>query len=185
MGLRGCRGIWAAIICSDRAPVGEVWWATCERSSTHAKVMQGNLPRCGPGVTKRLPMAKNTSGLGLGLAALLLFVGLRIDYATACSLVSLAASMEESIRISNGYWIATALIGAICVTVALYRRRWIFSFIIVAAVLIFHPSWTVWPSYGPDCAFANVEASQAALVVVCLLLSNHLFQILRTRRRLP
>jgi hypothetical protein len=133
------------------------------------------------------PMTKNASALNaLGLAALsMLFAGLWPALSQACSLISVEWSTEESIRISIYYWMGSAVVGAMCIAAGLYRGRWILTLVVVVAVLIFHPSWTVRPVYGPDCTFANVEASQASLILVGFLLSYHLFRIVRARRRLP
>ena len=119
----------------------------------------------------------------VALAVLFLLAGLWPEFVHACSLVDVEAAKEESIRISNSYWIGSAVLGAICIAAGYYRGHWIPSLVIVAAVLIFHPRWTMDPLYGPDCAFRNVEASELALALIGVLLSYHLFQIYKARTR--
>jgi hypothetical protein len=118
----------------------------------------------------------------IGLAALLiLLAGLWYDAARACSLVDVAASRAESMALARYYWAGSALLGGMCIAAAWYRGRWPVTSAVVAAALNFHPAWTVAPVHGPDCTFANVEASQAVLTVIAVLLSYHLFRVFKAK----
>lgn len=116
--------------------------------------------------------------IALGLA-----VALWANPIRACSFVDEAAASAASIRISNYYLLATALLGIICVLVAFYRRRWFWSLIVVALVLIFHPSRTITPLHAPDCTYPNIELSQAAFALVAIMFVFHLWRIVVARRR--
>jgi predicted cobalt transporter CbtA len=129
-------------------------------------------------------MARSSSLKTIGFATLLL-LGACADLAFACSMSDVPAAEAESIRISNYYWIASVLLGGICIVAAVYRRHWIVSATIVATILVFHPSRTVRPIYGPDCAFANVVASEYVLALIGALLAYHLFCIFGARQRVP
>src|SRR4051794_1605935 len=104
----------------------------------------------------------------LRLATILLFFGsFSSDSTLACSLGNGAASTVEAVTTAGYYWIASSVLGGLVILIELSLRRWlsIISAIIVV-LLIFHPTWTVAPAYGPDCSFQNVEASQFVLAVI-------------------
>jgi hypothetical protein len=103
------------------------------------------------------------------------------DPALACSWVDDAASRAESIALARYYWAGSGLLGAMGIAAAWYRGSSLITLVIVAAALIFHPAWTVAPVFGPDCTFANVEASQAVLTLIGVLLSYHLFRMFKAK----
>jgi hypothetical protein len=59
------------------------------------------------------------------------------------------------------YWIASVALGGMVICIEYFRRRYSLISGIIIVFLIFHPTWTVSPSYGPDCVFVNVEAFSA------------------------
>jgi hypothetical protein len=111
-------------------------------------------------------------------------VGLRADPLSACSFVDEAVASAESIRTSNYYLLASGFLGLICILLAFHRRRWVLSLIVIILALAFHPSWMISPMHGPDCSYPNVEASQAVLALIVVLLGYHLWKVVDARRRL-
>lgn len=101
------------------------------------------------------------------------------NVASACSLVDARTAISDSVIKSSYYWIASVVLGTIIAGIVIYYRRWLWSPIVVTILLIFHPTWTVTPSFGPDCSFQNVEASQWVLTLIGLLLAYQLFSIWR------
>jgi hypothetical protein len=104
--------------------------------------------------------------------------------ALACSLINVEVSVATSIKTSATYLIASVLVGALLIALELYRRRSSIVLVLATAMLVFHPYWTVAPSYMPDCTFLNVEASQAVLaalvVMLCYRLAESLVAYFRT-----
>jgi hypothetical protein len=114
------------------------------------------------------------------IAASLLFPIISLVCATgafACSLVNAQASMANSVALTAKYWIASILIGAVLIGLEFYKARWPVLLAITVALLVFHPRWFVPAGYWPDCTFVNVEASKAALVVICLMLAYRVIRI--------
>ena len=103
--------------------------------------------------------------------------------ASACSLVSVEAARWESIVVAGYYWIASIVLGAAIVGIVVYCRRWLWSPVVVTALLVFHPTWTVAPHYYTDCSFQNVEASKFVLILIALLLAYQIFSIKRSSRK--
>jgi hypothetical protein len=77
--------------------------------------------------------------------------------------------MARAVAESGKYWIASIVVGSALITLELYRGRpWLFP-ILAAMLLVFHPFWMLPPSYGPDCVFPKVQASEVILIVLCLI----------------
>jgi len=103
--------------------------------------------------------------------------------AFACSLVNEAASMSNAVAISGTYWIVSILVGGVIIGLEVYHKRWSLILALAVALLIFHPRWTVAALYMPDCTFINVQASQAVLAVLVVMLGYRLIKILLAFRR--
>lgn len=89
----------------------------------------------------------------------------------------------DSVVVSGYYWIVSMVFGAISVGLVVYHRRWVWNPLVITLLLIFHPTWTVAPLHWSDCSFQNVEASQALLISIGLLLAYQLFSIWRSSRK--
>ena len=105
--------------------------------------------------------------------------------ASACSMANEELARWDSVVVSGYYWIASMVLGSIIVGVVVYHRRWLWSPLVVAFLLVFHPTWTLAPAHGPDCSFQNVEASRALLVLIGLLLAYQIFSIWLSSRKAP
>lgn len=116
------------------------------------------------------------------LTTLLVANGLCMGPVFACSLVNVATSTAEAIALSYYYWLASGVLGLAIVFIEFRRRRRSLVLALTAALLVFHPAWTVSPLYGTDCNFINVQASQAVLAVIALLLVYQLARVMRLRR---
>jgi len=103
--------------------------------------------------------------------------------AVACSVWSLDDLIGDAFAHSRKYWIASILVGGVVVCLGEYRKRWSISTILTLALLIFHPHLTVWPFPMPSCQFISVQASQAALVLLLLMLGYLVIRILLMSRR--
>ena len=103
-----------------------------------------------------------------------------VNAASACSMVNEELARWDSVVVSGYYWIVSMVFGAIIVGLVAYHRRWLWSPLVITLLLIFHPTWTIAPLHGPDCSFRNVEASQALLILIGLLLAYQLFSIWRS-----
>lgn len=99
----------------------------------------------------------------------------------ACTLVDVQASMDEAISTSGDYFIASIALCLIIASIDAYERRLSIPLILSIMIVIFHPWWTVAPFYSTDCSFINVEASQAAGIVIAGLL---IFRAWHLRKRL-
>jgi hypothetical protein len=97
--------------------------------------------------------------------------------AIACSFVNPGAAIAEAVSISRQYWIASALLGGALIALEIYCRQRPRISVVTSLLLIFHPAWTVSPSYTPDCRFINVEASQAVLAVIGALLAYRVLRV--------
>jgi len=103
--------------------------------------------------------------------------------AVACSVWSLDDLIGDAFAHSRKYWIASIHVGGVVVCLGEYRKRWSISTILTLALLIFHPHLTVWPFPMPSCQFISVQASQAALVLLLLMLGYLVIRILLMSRR--
>lgn len=103
--------------------------------------------------------------------------------ALACSLVSVEASIAQSITTTWNYWIAALLIGAMIIRLEIRRRRWSLVPVLTAVLLVFHPAWTVPAEYMTDCTFINVYYSQVVLAVFLALLGYRIVTLIRFRKR--
>jgi hypothetical protein len=101
----------------------------------------------------------------------------------ACSLVDVEASTAKAVATSGTYWIISILLGGMIIGFEVYQRRRSLILVLTAALLIFHPRWTVPSLYMPDCMFINVQASQAVLAVLVVMLGYRVIKILLARRR--
>jgi hypothetical protein len=116
------------------------------------------------------------------VVALAILFDLGAGPALACSWVNDAAARADSVTTSNYYGVTSILIGLAIIWLEL-RRRWLSPIMLLAAALVvFHPARTVGPNYYPDCSFVNVQASQAVLIILCLLLGYRLLRIYYRRR---
>ncbi len=106
-----------------------------------------------------------------------------VNAASACSMVNEELARWDSVVVSGYYWIVSMVFGAISVGLVVYHRRWVWNPLVITLLLIFHPTWTVAPLHWSDCSFQNVEASQALLISIGLLLAYQLFSIWRSSRK--
>ncbi|WP_257170177.1 hypothetical protein [Bradyrhizobium sp. SRS-191] len=101
--------------------------------------------------------------------------------ASACSLVDVKTSIADAVLAAEAWWLASVLVAAAVVIVDIRRRPR--SLLVITAPLLAagHPAWWVQPSYGPDCAFANVEASQFVFAALCAMFCYQLVRAWRSR----
>jgi|SRR5215471_3126882 len=119
------------------------------------------------------------------MAAPLLVLTISLVCATgafACSLGNEEVAMANSVALTAKYWIASIVIGGVLIGLEFYKGRWPVVLAVTVALLVFHPRWFLPARFGPDCTFVNVEASQAVLVVICLMLAYRVIRIARSYR---
>jgi predicted cobalt transporter CbtA len=100
----------------------------------------------------------------------------------ACSVTNLEGFIADAVGTSRKYWIASILIGAVVMGLEAYQKRWSIILALTVALLIFHPHLTVRPLPGPSCEFASVQASQAVLAVLVMVLVYRVVKMLASRR---
>jgi hypothetical protein len=64
-----------------------------------------------------------------------------------------------------------------------YQKRWSIILFLTVALLAFHPHLTVRAFPMPSCEFISVQASQAVLAVLAVMLGYRLIRILLAHRR--
>ena len=118
-----------------------------------------------------------------GLASLFPTALLCAEPASACSFVNAEAAMANAAAVSVNYWIASILFGGTLIGLEFRQRRfWLFP-TITLALLVFHPRWTLPSFHGPDCVFANVQASQFVLATIVLMLGYRIVGRMLTQRQ--
>ena len=105
--------------------------------------------------------------------------------AFSCSLSDINWSISNALSLSTYYWVATGLVFAAIVALEIYRKALSSSVVLSAFFVVFHPRWTIPPTYNTACTFENVFASQLVLEVICTLLAWNLFSFIRTRSASP
>src|SRR5262249_33935493 len=99
------------------------------------------------------------------------------------SFVNLEAAMANAEAVSVNYWIASILFGGALISLEFHQRQfWLFP-TITLALLVFHPRWTLPSFHGPDCVFANVQASQIVLATIVLMLGYRMVGHMLTQRQ--
>lgn len=120
------------------------------------------------------------------LVVALLTVALLVHSSTelfACSLIDLKRAEAHALSTSGMYWIISGILGGAVVCLDVFQKRLSIEAVLAAALIIFHPRWTVRPSlFWTDCTFENVLDSQIVLAVICLLLGVRTFRFLRARK---
>lgn len=115
------------------------------------------------------------------LAAIVLAIFALPTSASACDLINSAAAQKQAVSIAWNYFAVSVVVAASVVGLMIYRRKWSNSVVLLLGVsLVFHPAWTIRPTYGPDCQFLNVEASQVELALMLLLLVAQGFILVRS-----
>jgi hypothetical protein len=91
--------------------------------------------------------------------------------------------MANAAAVSANYWIASILFGGALIGLECRQRRfWLFPGIALA-LLVFHPRWTLPSFFGPDCVFANIQASQFVLATIVLMLGYRMVGHMLTQRQ--
>jgi hypothetical protein len=91
--------------------------------------------------------------------------------------------MANAAAVSVNYWIASVLFGGALISLEFHQRRfWLFPAIMLA-LLVLHPRWTLPSFFGPDCVFANVQASQFVLATIVLMLGYRMVGHMLTQRQ--
>ncbi len=88
--------------------------------------------------------------------------GIAPSFAIACQPVNHAQFIEGSIQLSRLFWLITTFVAVGIVVLAKLRG----NFVIIALVamgVIFHPSWTASPMYGPNCESNSILFSKILL----------------------
>jgi hypothetical protein len=118
------------------------------------------------------------------LCAVLLLLGglLWTTTVSACSVRSLDGLIAGAIATSRKYWIASILIGVVVMSLEAYLKRWSLILAATIALLIFHPHLTLLAFPKPSCEFISVQASQAVLVVLLMMLGYRIVRMLVSRR---
>ena len=118
------------------------------------------------------------------LAALLFLLGglLWATTVSACSTRSWDGLIADAVATSRKYWIASILVGVVVMSLEAYLRRWSIILAATIALLTFHPHLTVRASPMPSCEFISVQASQAVLVVLLMMLGYRIVRMLVSRR---
>jgi predicted cobalt transporter CbtA len=101
----------------------------------------------------------------------------------ACSVRDLDGLIADAIATSGKYWIASILVGIIVICLEAYQKRWSAILALTIGLLIFHPHLTVRPFPMPSCEFMSIQASQAVLAVLVLMLGYRVIKILFAYRR--
>ena len=90
--------------------------------------------------------------------------------ANACSVYNVESFIEGIVVVSRWYWLASIIIVGLALFVHFRRTNSIILPAILVALIIFHPSWTVSPMFGPDCVGQSIVASKLVIfVLVCIL----------------
>lgn len=103
--------------------------------------------------------------------------------ALGCSIGDFDTWWDRGIYISRWYWALTAALGVMVMYLARRRSRALPTIAAVSLAIIFHPSWTVTPMWGPDCGHLNVQASELVMAVVVLMLAYHAFRLYHAKRQ--
>jgi len=116
----------------------------------------------------------------IGLGALLTLGSVLVwsSAAAACSVTSLDRFIAEAEATSRKYWIASILVGAMVMALA-HHRRWSITLAVTIAFLIFHPHLTIRAFPMPSCEFISVQASQAVLAVLAMMLGFRVMLVVR------
>jgi lysylphosphatidylglycerol synthetase-like protein (DUF2156 family) len=118
------------------------------------------------------------------VAALLLLLGglLWTTTVSACSVRSLDVLIAGAVATSRKYWIASILIGVVVMSLEAYLKRWSLILAATIALLVFHPHLTLLAFPKPSCEFISVQASQAVLAVLVMMLGYLIVRLLMSRR---
>jgi hypothetical protein len=115
--------------------------------------------------------------LVLGTLLSILFAGAVM----ACSLVDVEASSTAAIQESWGYFFVSAIVLTSGFLAGIYNRKVPATALVLVLPMLVHPAWTIPPTYGPDCTFTNVLASQVLLSIISLAIATSVIFLIRGR----
>lgn len=102
------------------------------------------------------------------------------DMATACSFVDDNTARLNSLVMANWYWLIS---GGVMVAIIWFELRQKRRILMLPGLIlvVFHPRWTVPPSFGMDCSFQNIQAAQLVLALLLIFCTVSIYRY-RTSR---